>query len=186
MALLDDILQFNRKFVEERRFESYQTSKFPDKKMVIFTCMDTRLVELLPKAMNLRNGDVKIVKNAGATLTHPFDSTMRSILVAVYELGAEEVAVIGHHRCGMAGLNPEVTIGKMKERGVAEEVLDTLKHSGLSVAQWLEGFQSVEENVRNSVETICRHPLLPEGVPVHGLVIDPDTGKLDLVVRGQA
>ncbi|MCY9444161.1 carbonic anhydrase, partial [Bacillus spizizenii] len=42
----------------------YKTTKFPSKKLVIVTCMDTRLTELLPQAMGLKNGDAKIVKNA--------------------------------------------------------------------------------------------------------------------------
>ena len=42
--------------------------------------MDTRLMELLPKALNLKNGDAKIVKNAGATIMHPFGSIIRSII----------------------------------------------------------------------------------------------------------
>ncbi|SIC35439.1 Carbonic anhydrase [Mycobacteroides abscessus subsp. abscessus] len=70
--------------------------------MVILTCMDTRLLELLPKAINVANGDVKIIKNAGALVAHPFGSIMRSILVAVYQLQADEVFVIGHHDCGMS------------------------------------------------------------------------------------
>ena len=32
----------------------------------MFTCMDTRLVELATKSLNLSQGDVKVVKNAGA------------------------------------------------------------------------------------------------------------------------
>ena len=63
--------------------------RYPDKKMVILSCMDTRLIELLPKAMNLKNGDAKIVKNAGAIVTQPFGNVMRSILVALYKLKAE-------------------------------------------------------------------------------------------------
>lgn len=63
MSLLNDILEFNKTFTEQREYEKYQTSKFPDKKMAILSCMDTRLVELLPHAMNLRNGDVKIIKS---------------------------------------------------------------------------------------------------------------------------
>jgi carbonic anhydrase len=31
---------------------------------------------------------------------------------------------------------------------------------------------------------IKNHPLLPKDIPVHGLVIDPKTGKLDLIVNG--
>lgn len=45
MKLLDNILQFNQQFVERQDYQKYQTSKFPDKRMVILSCMDTRLVE---------------------------------------------------------------------------------------------------------------------------------------------
>jgi hypothetical protein len=38
--------------------------------------------------------------------------------------------------------------------------------------------------VCNSVDIIRNHPLTPQEVPVHGLIIDPNTGLLDLVVDG--
>ena len=98
-SMIDEILDYNKKFVEERQYERFTTSKYPDKKIAIVTCMDTRLIELLPAALGMKNGDVKIIKNAGATITNPFDSTMRSLLVAVYELGVEEIMVIGHTEC---------------------------------------------------------------------------------------
>ena len=47
MKSLEEILQYNEKFVEEKKYEEYETGKFPNKKMVIISCMDTRLVELL-------------------------------------------------------------------------------------------------------------------------------------------
>ncbi|MET3698628.1 carbonic anhydrase [Bacillus oleivorans] len=184
MTLLNEILTYNEQFVEEKQYEAYTTTKFPNKKMVILTCMDTRLVELLPKAMNLKNGDVKIVKNAGASVNHPFGSVMRSILVAIYELQAHEVLVIGHHDCGMTKVNSPDTIKKMRDRGVSDQTLETLNYSGINVEQWLKGFDSVEENVKNSVDMIRNHPLMDKKVPVHGLVIDPETGKLDLIKEG--
>ncbi len=184
MQLLNEILEFNESFVKEKGYEPYETSKLPNKKMVILSCMDTRLVELLPKAMNLRNGDFKSVKNAGAIVTDQFDSVMRSILVAVYALNADEVFVIGHHQCGMASVDPSKMIEQFQERGVSADTLKTLENAGLDLEGWLEGFDSVEESVQDSVEIVKNHPLLPEGIPVHGLVIAPDTGKLDLVVNG--
>ncbi|HWO74562.1 MAG TPA: carbonic anhydrase [Bacillus sp. (in: firmicutes)] len=184
MTLLNEILTYNEKFVEEKQYEAYTTTKFPNKRMVILTCMDTRLVELLPKAMNLKNGDVKIVKNAGASVNHPFGSAMRSIFIALYELGAEEVLVIGHHDCGMSKVNSHDTIQKMKQRGISDQTLDTLRFSGIDTEKWLAGFNSVEENVKNSVEMIRNHPLMDKSVPVHGLVINPETGKLDLITEG--
>jgi carbonic anhydrase len=184
LTILNEILQFNQKFVEDLEYEKYETTKFPKKKMVILTCMDTRLLELLPKALNLGNGDAKIIKDAGALVSHPFGSVMRSILIAVYQLKAQEVLVVAHYDCGMSGLKAEPVIESMKERGISDETLDTLTYSGINIKQWLHGFDNVNESVEHSVDIIKNHPLMPKGVPVHGLVIDPKTGKLDLIVDG--
>ena len=91
--MIDELLNFNKTFVETKGYEKYITNKYPDKKIAIVTCMDTRLTELLPAALGIKNGDVKIIKNAGGTITHPFGSAMRSLLVAIYELGVEEVMI---------------------------------------------------------------------------------------------
>jgi carbonic anhydrase len=181
---LEEILEFNRQFVEGKEYEQYQTSKFPDKKLVILSCMDTRLTDLLPRAMNLKNGDAKFVKNAGAVVSHPFGSIMRSILVAVYDLGADEICVIGHYGCGMSSINPEETIQKMSNRGISQETIHTLEYAGVDLHAWLQRIESIPDSVRESVEMIRNHPLIPNSVRVHGLVIDPDTGKLDVVVDG--
>lgn len=184
MRIVDEILVHNEKFVANKEFEKFETTKFPEKKLVVLSCMDTRLVELLPQAMNVRNGDVKIVKSAGAIVAHPFGSIMRSILVAVYELKADEICVIGHHDCGMSKISPESFLSKAIEKGVDKEKIDTVKYAGVDLDQWLKGFNNVEDSVRDSVETIKNHPFLASGIPVHGLVIDPSTGKLDVVVNG--
>lgn len=42
--MLDEILDYNRQFVKEKRYEQYMIGKYPDKKIAILTCMDTRLV----------------------------------------------------------------------------------------------------------------------------------------------
>lgn len=94
--MIDEILEHNRRFVAEKQFEAFATSKYPDKKIAIVTCMDTRLTHLLPAALGIKNGDVKMIKNAGGTITNPFDSTVRSLLVAIYELGVNEIMIIGH------------------------------------------------------------------------------------------
>ncbi len=184
MSLISEILDFNRSFVDTKQYEEFLTTKFPDKRMVILTCMDTRLTELLPKAMNLRNGDAKIIKNAGAIVSHPFGSIMRSIVVAVYELEAKEVFVVGHYECGMTGLNSDKVLTKVREQGISEDVLQTLDHSGIDLSHWLSGFDHVQEGIVKSVKIIRKHPLLPKNLPVHGMIIHPETGRLDLIDDG--
>lgn len=184
MSNISEILEYNKEFVDSKQYEQYLTGKFPDKKMVIFTCMDTRLVELLPKSMNLRNGDVKIIKNAGAIISQPFGSVVRSVLVALYELGASEVLVIGHHGCGMTGLDSQHIIDQARQRGVEDAVLDTLENSGIKLHNWLRGFDNVYDSVLNSVKILRNHPLLPNDVSVHGMIIHPETGALEWVADG--
>ena len=186
MTILSEILHFNESFVTEKEYEQYATTKFPDKRIVILTCMDTRLTELLPKAMNLKNGDAKIIKSAGAVVTHPFGGIMRSLLIAVYELQADEVYIVGHHDCGMSSINTENIKAKMVNRGIDESLFTTLKYSGVDMEDWLHGFQDVTESVKMSVDAVRNHPLMDNKVPVHGLVAHPDTGKLDIIVDGYA
>jgi len=184
MRSIDGIIAYNQQFVENKDYKDYLTDRFPNKKMVIVTCMDTRLIELLPKAMNLKNGDAKIIKNAGAIITSPFGNIMRSVLIALYELNAHEVYIIGHHECGMTGLDPNNVITHMEARGVKENVIETLRHSGIHLDRWLTGFDSVRESVENSVAIVRNHPLLPPNTPVHGLLIHPGTGELEVVIDG--
>ena len=50
MRLLDSMLEYNEYFVKFEEYEKYKTEdKYPAKRVVMFTCMDTRLVELATK-----------------------------------------------------------------------------------------------------------------------------------------
>ncbi|RKD21775.1 carbonic anhydrase [Ammoniphilus oxalaticus] len=183
MNLLDSILEYNRAFVDEDRFVPYLTNKLPNKKYVVISCMDTRLVELLPASMDIKNGDVILLKTGGAIVSHAFGSVMRSILVSVYELGAKEIFLVGHHDCGMGKVNSSVMIDNMKKNGITQDTLNTIEASGIDLKSWLRGFDSVEETVKNGVKIIRNHPLLAN-IPVHGLIMDPDTGRMDVVEAG--
>lgn len=184
MNKLEEILDYNKSFVENKEYEKYSTSKNPNKKILVLSCMDTRLTDLLPKALNIKNGDAKIVKNAGAAVMHPFGSIIRSVIVGIYEFNVDEVFVIGHHGCGMCNLNTDELLNKVVDRGISMDTIDTLNNSGIDIKSWLHGFDSVEESIKDSVNMIKKHPLMPKGICVHGLAIDPSTGKLDLIING--
>lgn len=176
--MIKEILEYNRRFVESGEYKRFETSKYPDKKIAIVTCMDTRLVELLPAAMGLKNGDVKIIKNAGGTITNPFDSTMRSLLVAVYELGVNEIMIIGHTGCGVQGMDAEEMLEEMRHRGISEEHITLMEHCGIDLKSWLHGFEDTDAAVAETVDLVSRHPLMPGGISVAGYVMDSLTGEL--------
>lgn len=183
MGVLNEIMEYNKKFVDEELYTEYIAEKNPAKKVVILSCMDTRLTELLPKAMNLKNGDAKIVKNAGATIMHPFGSIMRSIIVALYEFDVRDVIVVGHHGCGMSNLDGKKLMKKINDSGIDEVIFKTLNNSGINIEKWLHGFESEIQAIKESVEIIKNHPLVADNVRVHGLIMDPKTGKLEVVIN---
>lgn len=174
--MIDDILQFNRRFVAEKRYEPFVTDKYPAKKLAILTCMDTRLTVLLQEALGLRNGDTKIIKNAGGVVPSQTDSAIRSILVAIYELGVTEVMVIHHSTCGACHMSYGHFKPHMLEHGIPEAVLAEWEARG--VADWLEGFHDTEASVRRTVAAIVGHPLVPKDITVRGFIIDSVTGEL--------
>jgi carbonic anhydrase len=183
MSIVPSLLEYNKRFVEDKRYEEYLTDKFPDKQVAVLTCMDTRLSELLPKALGFKNGDAKFIKNAGAILTQPFGSAMRSILIAVYELGAREVIVIGHLGCGMTEIDTTGMVSKFIEHGIDPLAIETLENSGIHMERFLRGFDSAEEGVMHSVKMIRKHPLFPKAIPVHGFVMNPETGSIEVIVE---
>lgn len=176
--MIEEMLRFNRRFVETKEYEKYKTSKYPDKKIAIVTCMDTRLVELLPAALGIKNGDVKMIKNAGGTITNPFDSTVRSLLVAIYELGVTEVMIIGHTGCGVQGMDANEMLNMMRSRGISDEHINLMMHCGIDLKSWLHGFEDTHAAVEETVDLVRNHPLIPTDVTVKGYIMDSLTGEL--------
>ena len=174
--MIGEILEYNKRFVSSKAYEPYITDKFPAKRLAILTCMDTRLTELLMKALGLRNGDAKVIKNAGGLILSETDSAIRSLLVAVYELGVKEVMVIHHSTCGACHMSYEEFKPHMLERGISPETLAEWEARG--IGSWLEGFHDTVASVRNTVKSIKDHPLVPEDVTVRGFIIDSVTGEL--------
>jgi len=179
--MIDEMMRYNRGFVERREYEQFVTSKYPDKRIAIVTCMDTRLIELLPAALGIRNGDVKIIKNAGATITNPFDSTMRSLLVAVYELGVNEVMIIGHTGCGVQGMDASEMLELMRKRGIPDDHISLMRHCGIDLDSWLHGFEDTHAAIAETVDMVSRHPLMPSDVTVRGYIMDSTTGALEQI-----
>lgn len=179
--MIEQMLEYNKRFVETKAYEQFKTSKYPDKKIAIVTCMDTRLVELLPAALGIKNGDVKIIKNAGGTITNPFDSTVRSLLVAIYELGVNEIMIIGHTGCGVQGMDSQEMQHLMRERGIDDEHINLMKHCGIDLDSWLHGFDDTEAAVLETVDLVKNHPLVPKDIIVSGYIMDSETGKLNTI-----
>ena len=175
MTSIDQVIAYNREYVAAKGYEKHLTDIYPNRKLAVLSCMDTRLSVLLQDALGLKNGDAKIIKNAGAIVPSMWDSAMRSIIVAVYELGVTEIMVVAHTSCGACHMSFGHFKEEMLRRGISER---ELSRSDIDLDAWLEGFHDTEKSVRDTVAAIVNHPLMPRDVSVRGFIIDSATGQL--------
>lgn len=185
MRIMEQILAANKDFVDNLpdKYVHYSAdkNKLPKRHLAIFTCMDTRLVDFLEPAMGILRGEAKVIKNAGNCVTGPFGSTIRSLIISIFELGVKEVVVIGHLDCGMSHTSSQSLIRKMLDRGISP---DAIKMIDKQLGDWIDHFHHPFHNVEEVVQKIRENPLIPKDVPVHGLIFNPHTGELQVVVDG--
>lgn len=103
---------------------------------------------------------------------------MRSLLVAIYELGVEEVMIIGHTDCGVQHMDSQVMLRHMRERGISQDHIEMMQYCGIDLNSWLSGFNDTEEAVQKSVHIVRHHPLVPQDIRVRGFIMDSTTGNL--------
>jgi carbonic anhydrase len=133
----------------------------PGRRFAVVTCMDARLDPA--GFLGLDEGDAHVIRNAGGLVN---DETIRSLVISHHLLGTEEALVIGHSDCGMLTFTND-------------DVHEKLGHESDSID--FQPFPDVAERVRQSVETIRTHPLLPDSFGATGFVYDVHTGRIDPV-----
>lgn len=151
----------------------------PEWRVAILTCMDCRIIS---GVFGIEDpGNAIIIRNAGALLT--FDS-LRSLLIAIYELNVNLIVVVGHTDCGGEMTKEQMTrlLSKVsKKTGIpSEEVLRLLRSPNPYDA--FLGFNDVEEQINQTVMTIREHPLIfPAEVEVLGYIYDVMKGHFSKV-----
>jgi len=188
ISMLDEILAHNERFLQKTRLP--QTGHAPRKHTAIVTCMDCRLVNMLEHALGLERGDVLELRTAGATISTPDreganNDLIRSLAGGIYLLGVNRVIVVGHTECGLSHVDPTRLIASMQALGVdPQQLIEREKLGNIGgLVKWMGAFQDVHVNVQEVVNVIRKSAFLPR-IPVYGLVIDINTGKLTVVEQG--
>ena len=147
--------------------------------LAALTCIDGRLNKLLPGVLGLTDEELIWVRNAGNAITSPLSSTVRSIAIAIHLKDAKEIAVIGHTDCRMAKLSMSELLDRLKKSGIERHALPIA-----NLHEFFGLFTSERANVLKGVGFLRASPIIPSKVPVHGLMIDTTTGKLEWAVNG--
>jgi carbonic anhydrase len=146
--------------------------------LIALTCIDPRLNAHFPKALGLRPEQFIWLRNAANVITGSASSTMRSLALACAVKHGREIAIIGHTDCGVRKMTMAQLIEGFRELGISREALpdDLVSFFGI--------FASERQNVIRAVEFARHSPLIGPRIPVHGLLIDVESAKLEWIVNG--
>jgi len=146
--------------------------------LAALTCIDARLNAFFPGVLGLPKEQFIWLRNAGNIITGPVSSTMRSLALACAVKGAKEIAVIGHTDCMVCKTSAMGLIDAFKAMGVERGSLPE------NLTEFFGLFASEQQNVMKGVEFVRHSPLIGPKIPVHGLIVDVTSGKLEWVVNG--
>jgi carbonic anhydrase len=146
--------------------------------LVALTCVDPRLNALLPQALGVAPEQFIWLRNAGNIVTGPLSSTMRSLALACAVKGGKEIVIIGHTDCQVSKTTALQLLDRFRALGVERHLLPD------NLNEFFGLFASDRQNVLKAAEIVHSSPLIGPKVPVHGLLIDIETGKLEWLVNG--
>jgi carbonic anhydrase len=162
MSVTDELLENAARYAKD--FDNGDLPLPPAKRVVVLACMDARLN---PYALlGLSEGDAHVIRNAGGVVT---DDEVRSLCISQRLLGTEEVILIHHTDCGMLTFNDDEF-----RREIQEE-------TGIKPPWAAETFESLEDDVRQSIARIKSSPFIPKKDQIRGFVYDVKTGRLNEV-----
>lgn len=164
---VNDVLTANERYATG--FAQGQLPMPPGRKLAVVTCMDARLEPLAFLGLHL--GDAHVIRNAGG---HATPDAVRSLVISQQLLGTDTVLVIHHADCGMLTF----TNDQLRERVTGE-----LGPGAADAAADMDflPFTDLAQSVRDDVAALKASPLLPDALPVYGLIYDVYTGRLQVV-----
>jgi carbonic anhydrase len=177
--ILREVLAANQKYAADFG-DKARLAMPPARHFAILTCMDARLDPA--KFAGLAEGDAHVVRNAGGRAS---DDAIRSLVISYKLLGTQEWFVIHHTNCGMEFFTNDVM------RGLLASSLETAaltvngfqdvgKGPGSRAGEFIEWLtiRDQEQSVRDDVQRIREHPLVPENIAIYGYLYDVKSGRL--------
>jgi len=152
----------------------------PARRFAVLTCMDARLDPA--KFAGLSEGDAHVIRNAGGRAS---DDAIRSLVISYKLLGTREFFVIHHTNCGMEFFSSEDMKSLLAASLETAELTpqgfrDVGKGPGSRAGEFIEwlAIRDQKQAVRDDVERIRNHPLVPKSIPIYGFLYEVTSGRL--------
>jgi len=145
-------------------------------KLLLVADSDARLTGLLEPALGIAPGSATQIRLAGAWGGNDGNELFRSVLLAIHQDGCREVVVVGCSGSSSCPADRQRLRSSFTSSGLAALLPD----GGDQLLERVQGPDTPEQAVRLTVH-LLRERLLPDGIPVHGVLLDPDTGRIQPV-----
>jgi len=179
MRLFEAIVEANHRAIAGDEKAGLRPADFADSLPVAsLTCIDARLNPLIPEVLGIPEEQFIWLRNAGNIITGSFSSTMRSLALACAVKGAREIVIIGHTDCQVCKTTTMQLLERFKNIGVERNLLPE------NISEYFGMFASERQNVIKACDFVRHSPLIGRQIPVHGLLVDIGTGKLEWLVNG--
>jgi carbonic anhydrase len=147
-------------------------------KTVVLACVDSRVQ--VERIFQVKPGEMLVLKNAGNVIT---EDILRSLLVAIFELKAKFLIILGHTRCGMSILGNEEkiehlshelgnTFEKLKMK-MGQDPLQWFKF--FPTGKWIENIHVQVNYIRELLSELIDECYMPCILPA---LYDLDTGEV--------
>jgi carbonic anhydrase len=179
MRLIEAIVEANHRALAGDSQAGLHPSDFKDSlPLVALTCIDARLNRLLPEVLGVPEDEFIWLRNAGNIVLGPLSGSMRTLALACAIKGGREVAVIGHTDCRVRQVSVNQLIESFRALGIQRA------HLPDNLVEFFGLFASERQNVITGVTHIRQSPLISPKIPVHGLIVNSDSGHLEWLVNG--
>ena len=179
MRLFEAIIDANHRAIAGDQTAGLRPADFESElPMVALTCIDPRLNPLIPEVLGVPEDQFVWLRNAGNVITGPLCGTMRSLALACALKGGKEIAIIGHTDCLVGKTTTMALLDRFRALGVERRVLPD------NINEFFAMFASERANVIKAADFVRQSPLIGPKIPVHGLLVDIGTGKLEWLVNG--
>ena len=177
--VLQEVLAANQRYAADFG-DKAKLGMPPARHFAILTCMDARLDPA--KFAGLAEGDAHVIRNAGGRAS---DDAIRSLVISYKLLGTREWFVIHHTNCGMEFFTNDVMRGllanSLETAALTEKGFqDVGKGPGSRAGEFIEWLtiRDQQQSVRDDVQRIREHPLVPKKIAIYGYVYDVKSGRL--------
>ncbi|MGO8837856.1 MAG: carbonic anhydrase [Limisphaerales bacterium] len=179
MRLFEAIIDANHRAVAGDAEAGLHPADFADELPVIaLSCIDPRLNAFFPNVLALPPDQFIWLRNAGNIIFDPMSSMTRTLALACAVKGGREIAIIGHTDCLVGKTTTMQLLDRFKELGIERHLLPD------NLNEFFGLFSSERQNVIKSASIVRSSPLIGPKIPVHGLLLDIETGRLDWIVNG--